>query len=58
MTWGVIPQTARLTLMAVIFLVLCIQLFQLLRMYPRRKSPLWRVSAVWLVLLLALLCVL
>ena len=58
MTWAQASQQARLAWLLVLFLILCGQLFVLLRSVEHRKGRYWRGTALWFVLLLGLLLVL
>ena len=58
MLWAQTSQQIRLAWLLVLFLILCGQLFVLLRSVEHRKGRYWRGTALWCAVLLAALLVL
>lgn len=55
MTWTQLSEQARLAWLLALLLILCVQLFSLLRTYEHRSSRHWKGTALWSALLLVLL---
>lgn len=56
--WESVSQKEHFALILGMFLILCVQLFYLLRAFEHRRTKLYMVSAVWFVLLFSLLILL
>ncbi len=57
-TWMQLPEQARLMWLMALFLILCVQLFGLIRSFEHRKGRHWKDTALWSLLSLIFLLVL